>query len=139
MESMETITVRAKVKGDIDKVWKMWTLPSHIIRWNHASDDWECPKSENDLRVGGKFSAIMASVDGKHSFEFGGTYTRVEEGKRIDYSMADGRKASVAFEAEGDSIVVTETFDPESENPREMQQGGWQAILDNFKKHVESN
>jgi uncharacterized protein YndB with AHSA1/START domain len=141
METAEktTITVKTIVKAPIEKVWKYWSAPEHITKWCQASDDWHAPKAENDLRVDGKFSTTMAAKDGSVSFDFGGIYTNVEKYKTIEYAMDDGRKVQIQFSSEGDETKVTETFDPENTNPIEMQRGGWQAILDNFKKHVEAN
>ena len=107
--------------------------------WAFASDDWEAPHAENDLRPEGRFKTTMAAKDGSTSFDFEGTYTTVDEHSVIEYTMDDGRKASIRFEAQDDGdTTVTESFDPESQNPEEMQRAGWQAILDNFKKYVES-
>jgi uncharacterized protein YndB with AHSA1/START domain len=141
METAEktAITVETIVKAPIEKVWKYWSAPEHITKWCQASDDWHAPKAENDLRVDGKFSTTMAAKDGSVSFDFGGVYTNVEKYKTIEYVMDDGRKVQIQFSSQGDEAKVTETFDPENENPIEMQRGGWQAILDNFKKHVEAN
>ena len=133
------ITVETVVKAPIEKVWKYWSAPEHITKWCQASDDWHAPKAENDLRVDGKFSTTMAAKDGSVSFDFGGVYTNVEKYKTIEYVMDDGRKVQVQFSSQGDDTKVTETFDPENTNPIEMQRGGWQAILDSFKKHVEAN
>lgn len=137
--SSSTITVTASVKAPIDKVWKYYNSPSHITKWAFASDDWEAPHSENDLRVGGKFVTTMASKDGNEKFDFSGTYTEVKEHELIEYTMdgEDKRKVSVTFRPEGDVVEVTTTFDMEHENSRELQEQGWQAILNNFKKHVE--
>ncbi len=141
METAENtaITVETTVKAPIEKVWKYWSAPEHITKWCQASDDWHAPKAENDLRVEGKFSTTMAAKDGSVSFDFEGVYTNVEKYKTIEYAMADGRKVQIQFSSQGDETKVTETFDPENTNPIEMQRGGWQAILDNFKKHVEAN
>lgn len=137
---MEPITVQATINAPVEIVWQMWTLPEHITKWCFASDDWHCPAAENDARTGGKFSSTMAAKDGSFSFEFGGVYDEVIANKLIKYSMGDGRKVSIAFTMdEDDQTTVTETFDPESQNPIEMQRGGWQAILNNFKKYVEEN
>ena len=133
------ITVQATIQASLDKIWNYWTLPEHITQWCYASDDWHAPKAENDLKTGGKFSTTMAAKDGSMSFDFGGIYTAVENQKFIEYVMGDGRKVIVVFETEGDNVVVTESFDPESTHPEEMQQQGWQAILNNFKKYVENN
>ena len=132
------ITVQALVSAPIEKVWNAWTKPEHITQWNNASDDWHTPKASNDLRVGGKFSATMAARDGSASFDFEGTYSDVKQHQLIAYSMADGRTVKVVFKADGPKTQVIETFDPESENPIELQRGGWQAILDNFKKYTEA-
>ncbi len=131
------ITVETLVSADLQKVWDCFTKPEHIVKWSFASDDWHCPKASNDIRTGGKFASTMASKDGKMSFEFEGVYSEVVPLRRIVYSMADGRTVQVDFIAEGKNTRVVETFDAENENPIEMQRGGWQAILDNFKKHTE--
>ena len=136
---METIIITAVVKGSLEKVWQFWTEPSHIVVWNHASDDWECPRAENNLTVGGTFSATMAAKDGSVSFDFAGTYTEIISFQKIVYVLADNRKIAVTFEVLSETETrVTEEFDPEMENTTEQQREGWQAILNNFKQHVEA-
>ncbi len=132
------ITVETSVHAPIEKVWECWTKPEHITKWNAASDDWHTPKAENDLREGGKFTSRMEAKDGSVGFDFGGTYTTVVEHEQIDYTMDDGRTVSVAFDGHGDHTHITEVFDPEAENAPEMQREGWQSIMNNFKKYVES-
>lgn len=132
------ITVEATVKAPVEKVWRCWTEPEHITQWCQASDDWHAPYADNDVRKGGKFKTTMAAKDGSFSFDFGGVYTNVEKHALIEYDMEDGRKVKIVFTPVGNETKVTETFDAENENPVEMQRGGWQAILDNFKKHTES-
>lgn len=133
------ITVEALVKVPVEKVWEHWFEPKHITKWCAASDDWHAPKAENDLRTGGKFLTTMAAKDGSFSFDFEGTYTNVVPLKVVEYTIADGRKVKIIFGSRGAETLVTETFEPESVNPVEMQRGGWQAILDNFKKYSEAN
>ena len=140
IERNTMITVDAVINAPIDKVWSFWNEPEHITQWAFASDDWHTPKASNDLKVGGKFSTTMAAKDGSMSFDFGGTYDMVEKNVLIFYTMGDGRKAYVFFQKQGDNTTkVIEVFEMESQNPEEMQRGGWQAIMNNFKKHVESN
>ena len=131
------ITVQSNINASIKKVWECWTLPDHITKWCFASPDWHSQYAENDLRVGGKFKTNMAAKDGSMSFDFGGEYTLVKQNVAIEYIMDDGRKAVIAFKETANGVEVIESFDPESVNPEEMQRGGWQAILDNFKKYVE--
>ena len=137
---MNKITVETIVKAPIEKVWDYWNLPDHITKWAFASDDWEAPVADNDLKTGGKFKTRMQSkTDKTQGFDFGGTYTKVIEYEVIEYTMDDGRKVSTQFETTGDGQTkIAESFDPESENSEEMQRSGWQAILDNFKKYVQS-
>ncbi len=130
------ITVKTVVNAPIEKVWECWTKPEHITKWNFASDDWEAPTAENDLRVGGKFTYAMAAKDKSAAFDMAGEYTNVVEGKLIEYIFG-GRQAKIVFETVPEGVLVVESFDPENENSEEMQRAGWQAILDNFKKHVE--
>ena len=136
MEKVQ-ITVQSKVNARVEKVWEYWNAPEHIMKWNSASPDWHTPKSENDLRVGGKFCARMEAKDGSFGFDFGGVYDEVVANERIAYTMEDGRKTEITFINHGDTTEVIETFDAEGQNPVEMQQAGWQAILDNFKKYME--
>ncbi len=133
------ITVKVTVNAPIEKVWVYWTAPEHITQWAFAADDWECPAAENEVRVGGKFKSVMAAKDGSTSFDFAGTYTNVIEHELIEYDMEDGRHVKVEFIQHDDgSVELIETFDPEQENTEELQRDGWQAILNNFKKHVAS-
>lgn len=133
----QPITVQAIVNAPVEKVWTLWNEPAHITKWAAASDDWHTTRAENDIRTGGTFLSRMEAKDGSFGFDFGGTYDEVRPNEYIAYTMGDGRKVSVTFTPEGGSTNIVETFEPESENPREMQQGGWQAILDNFKKYAE--
>lgn len=133
------ITIETTINAPLEKVWYAWNTPEDIMKWNSASDDWHTPSSTVDLRVGGKFTSRMEAKDGSVGFDFEGTYTNVVDQELIEYSMSDGRKVSVKFVPENDQVKVIESFDPENQNPEEMQRAGWQAILDNFKKYVESN
>ena len=141
METTEkiTITVATTVNIPVAKVWEFWTNPKHIINWNNASDDWHTPRSENDLRVCGKFMSRMEARDGSIGFDFIGVYDEVKTNKLIAYTIVDGRKVKIIFEDLGNETKVTETFEAENENPVEVQRGGWQAILNNFKKYTETN
>lgn len=139
MEKGIMLTVEATINAPVAKVWEYWTAPEHITQWCAASDDWHAPKATNDVRVGGDFSTTMAAKDGSFSFDFGGTYTEVKNNEVIGYIMGDGRVARILFKDNGNTTDIVETFEAETENPVEMQQGGWQAILNNFKKHVEGN
>ncbi|GAB3936735.1 SRPBCC family protein [Mucilaginibacter myungsuensis] len=134
-----TLTVSATINAPVAKVWEYWNKPEHITQWCQASPDWHAPYADNDLQVGGTFKTTMAAKDGSFSFDFGGVYSEVEGHKYIAYAMGDGREVKIKFEADGDTTAVTESFDAETQNPIEMQQAGWQAILDNFKKYTEEN
>jgi uncharacterized protein YndB with AHSA1/START domain len=136
---MKAITVETSINAPIEKVWEYWNEPEHITGWAFASDDWEAPAAENDLRVGGKFKTTMAAKDKSESFDFTGVYTIVNVNRLIEYDLDDGRHVRVEFTKVPGGVKVVEIFDPENENSAELQRSGWQAILDNFKKYVESN
>lgn len=137
--SATRITVSATINAPLEKVWECYTAPDHITKWNFASADWQCPWAKNDLKVGGKYAARMEAKDGSFGFEFEAIYDVVKVNEELSYTMADGRKATNLFKANGAQTLVETTFDAESENSAEMQKGGWQAILDNFKKYAEAN
>ena len=132
------ITVASEINAPVAKVWEYWTNPDHITKWNFAADDWHSPWAKNDLRVGGSFSARMEAKDGSFGFDFGGTYDAIKENEYIEYTLGDGRKVKVFFQSKGDSTTVTESFEAETTHSEDMQKTGWQAIMDNFKKYVES-
>jgi uncharacterized protein YndB with AHSA1/START domain len=133
------ITVSAIVAAPPAHVWKCWTSAEDVMKWNFASDDWHCPAAKSDLRVGGEFAYRMAARDGSAEFDFEGVYSAVDYLKRIEFSMSDGRKVIVQFEPQGKATRVTESFDPGSGHSEELQRQGWQAILDNFRKHAEGS
>lgn len=132
------ITVRALINAPVQKVWEYWTNPQHIIHWNNASPDWHTPRAENDLRAGGKFVSRMEARDGSMGFDFSGKYNKVKHQKIIELTLDDNRKVQVRFDPDGNKTMITEVFDAEQENTVELQKTGWQAILDNFKKYVET-
>jgi uncharacterized protein YndB with AHSA1/START domain len=133
------ITIQATVNAAVEKVWKSWSEPQHITGWAFASEDWHVPSAENDLKTGGKFSTTMAAKDGSFSFEFGGVYDKVEEHKTINYTIADGRKVMTSFTGSGNETKIVQSFEAEDQNSIDMQRGGWQAILNNFKRYAENN
>jgi uncharacterized protein YndB with AHSA1/START domain len=139
METSTTITIKAIVDAPVAKVWQYYTEPKHITKWNNASDDWHTTQAENDLRKGGKFLSRMEAKDGSFGFDFVGLYSEVKMHERIAYTMDDGRKAKIDFIPQFNQCKMAITFEAETENPIEMQKGGWQAILNNFKKYVETN
>ena len=132
------ITVETVVKAEPSRVWDAWNNPADIKQWNNASDDWHTTQSAVDLREGGRFTSRMEAKDGSEGFDFEGTFTRVVPNKAIEYRMGDGREVKVEFVERADGVLVKETFDTEDENTPELQRQGWQAILDNFGKHVEA-
>ena len=133
------ITVQTIIDAPIEMIWKNWTNPAAIIKWNTASDDWHTTKAENDLRTGGKFLSRMEAKDGTEGFDFVGVYDNVKTNELIEYTLEDDRKVKVSFTSENGKTKVIETFEAENENPLELQFGGWQAILDNFKKYTEAS
>ena len=130
------ITVETTVAAPVEEVWRAWTTPEDIKRWNAASDDWHTTAATVDLRVGGQFSSRMEAKDGSMGFDFAGTYTKVVPHELIECTFGD-RALSVRFIRTGDGVTVRETFDAEGTHPPEQQRAGWQAILDRFARHVE--
>jgi uncharacterized protein YndB with AHSA1/START domain len=132
------ISVETTISAPIEKVWRIYTAPEDIKQWNAASDDWHTTAVTVDLQVGGSFSSRMEAKDGSMGFDFAGTYTKVVENQLIEYSFGD-RHAQVEFFNAQEGVKVRVTFDADSQYPIEQQQQGWQSILNNFKKHVETH
>ncbi|MGU3376270.1 SRPBCC family protein [Chryseobacterium sp. M5A1_1a] len=133
------ITVSATINADAKKVWNYYTNPEYITQWNFADPSWQCPSASNDMKVGGKYAARMEAKDGSFGFDFEAVYDEIKDGESFAYTMPDGRQVHVDFKENNGETYVNVAFDPENQNPEEMQKGGWQAILDNFKKYTESN
>jgi len=133
------ITVETVVNAPLARVWAAWNDPEEIVRWNAASDEWHTTRSTVDLREGGRFSSRMEAKDGSAGFDFEGTYTRVVPERSIEYRMSDGREVTIEFAERPDGVLVRETFDAEGENAVQLQRQGWQAILESFRRHVETN
>lgn len=139
MDEKKTITVQAVINAPVEQVWKLYTEPEHVMKWNNASNDWHTPRAENDLKVGSKFLYRMEAKDGSSGFDFDGTYKQVIANELIVYSISDGRKVEVTFTKDDNARTKMDTtFEAESTNPIEMQRDGWQAILNNFKIYVET-
>lgn len=138
-EKPVVIIIETEVEAPIEKIWEHWTVPVHIMKWNQASEDWHTTRVTNDVKPGGKFLSRMEAKDGSFGFDFEGTYTAVEPLKKIEYKIIDGRKVAVDFVRQDNGYKIIEAFEAEEENPIEMQQGGWQSILNSFKKNVETN
>jgi uncharacterized protein YndB with AHSA1/START domain len=138
-QDKQVLTVENTINAPVEKVWEYWTKPEHIIRWSTPSDDWHTPRAENDLKAGGNFLSRMEAKDGSVGFDFGGVYDAVTKNEYIEYTIGDGRKVKIIFKSDGNKTKITESFEAENIHSIEMQQGGWQAILDNFKKYTEGN
>ena len=132
------ITVETTVAAPVEEVWRAYTTPEDIKQWNAASDDWHTTAATVDLRVGGAFSSRMEAKDGSMGFDFAGTYTKLVDYEQIGYAFGD-RTAQVAFTPGPNGVKVQVTFDSEQTHSIEQQRGGWQAILNNFARHVEAN
>ena len=132
------IAIEQQIEKPIDRVWQCYTEPEHILNWNHASEDWHTTKALNDLVIGGRFSYRMEAKDGSFGFDFEGTYVSIDHPQRIVYVLDDQRLVSIKFHAHGDETTVEIVFEAEEDNAYELQQQGWQAILDQFKHYVES-
>ena len=134
---MTKITVQASIAAPVAEVWRAYTTPADIIKWNAASDDWHTTSATVDLCPGGEFCSRMEAKDGSAGFDFAGTYTKIVTNELIEYSFGD-RIAQIAFAEDDNGTDITVVFDPENVYPVEMQRAGWQAILDSFKRHVEA-
>jgi uncharacterized protein YndB with AHSA1/START domain len=133
------ITVETTVNAPVEKVWTLWNGAEHIVKWNAASDDWHTTSAQNDLQVGGKLNARMEAKDGSFGFDFWGVYDEIKTNQFIAYTLGDGRKVKIIFTPEGNATKITETFEAEETNSIELQQGGWQSIMNNFKKYAETH
>lgn len=139
MKNKNFITVETLVNVPIEKVWQFWTKPKHITQWNNASEDWHTTRAENDLRIAGKFLSRMEAKDGSFGFDFEGIYDTIVINEKISYTLLDDRKVTILFSQIDNNVKITETFEAENENSLELQQFGWQSILNNFKKYIEKN
>ncbi len=131
------ISINATIDAPVEIVWKYWTTPEDIVKWNNASDDWHTTRSENDLKTGGTFLSRMEAKDGSAGFDFGGVYNEIRINEYIEYTIGDGRIVKIIFTASGNQTILVESFEAENTHSLEQQRNGWQAILNNFKNYTE--
>ncbi len=136
---MNTITIETYINVPLEKVWDYFTNPSHVTGWNFAHESWQCPKAESNLVEGGTFSYRMEAKDGSFGFDLNGFFDEIKTNELLKYHLEDDRKVEVTFNENNGVVTVTQTFEPESQNPPEMQEQGWKAILENFKTYTEKN
>ena len=137
MMTTPKITIGTATTASVERAWQAFTTPTDITCWNFATDDWCCPSAEVDLRVGGAYKARMEAKDKSFGFDFEAVYEEVDPHKALTLVMGDGRRARTTFEAIGTETKVTTVFDAEAQNSLDLQRSGWQAILDNFRRHIE--
>jgi uncharacterized protein YndB with AHSA1/START domain len=135
----EAIKISAQIAATPDQVWDYYTDAAHIVHWNAASPDWHTPRSESDPQNGGRFVHRMEARDGSFGFDFGGTYTELVKPEYMIITLDDDRKVDVRIvpDNDGKATEMRISFDAEGTNPRELQERGWQAILNNFKAYAE--
>lgn len=132
------IKISATINADSQKVWDYYTEPKHIVNWNFADPSWHCPSATNDMKIGGTYKARMEAKDGSFGFDFEVVYSEITVGKSFSYGF-DGRTVNVTIENINNQTEIVVEFDPEKQNPIELQRAGWQSILNNFKNYTESN
>jgi uncharacterized protein YndB with AHSA1/START domain len=133
------IHIETLIQATIQKVWGNYNSPDAITKWNQASPEWHCPSAEIDLRVGGRFKNRMEAKDGSFGFDFEGEYIEVIPYKKLAFKLDDDRKVNIKFAAHDNHTHMLVEFEAEDTNPIELQQDGWQAILDSFKDYTENN
>lgn len=138
MSKFINITIEINVNAPIDTVWDTWTNPKHVVKWNHASDDWHSPSARNDLKLGGRFIYRMEAKDGSFGFDFSGTYLEIKEKSLILTRLDDNRLVRSEFIQQNGFVRIVENFEAEDENTLELQRQGWFAILNNYKNYTES-
>lgn len=139
MNANEMIHTEITVHVPVEKAWKFWTQPEHVMKWNFASKDWHCPQATNDLRVGGAFNYRMEAKDKSMGFDFLGIYDKIEEYAQINYTLGDGRVVHIQFISDGEETHILQNFEAEKENPIDMQKFGWQAIMNHYKEYIEKH
>ena len=132
------ITVQTNINASLATIWECFNQPEHIINWCFASDDWHAPRATGDLKVGGQFTTRMEAKDGSFGFDLTGFYDEIVPNELVKYHLEDNRNVEIHFSEKDNQVHIIEKFEPESQNPHDMQQMGWQMILNNFKKYVES-
>ena len=132
------ITFEGDISASRQHVYDAFLAPEGLRQWHRASDDWSTPHAETDPQVGGRFNIGYGDPTGEHSFDFTGSYTELDRPNRIAYTIDDGRKVEVVFTDAGEGRThVTWSFEPESDNPEEMQEMGWANQLTSLRRYLE--
>ncbi|RPD37938.1 SRPBCC domain-containing protein [Chitinophaga barathri] len=135
----QAITVEIFIDAPVEKVWRLWNEPRHIIQWNQPSTDWHTTHVENDAVTDGKFLFVMKAKDGSGGFDFGGVYDEVAIHRTMSYTLSDGRKTTNRFTETAGGTTITETFEPERKTPLNEQERFCASVLETFKKYAETS
>ena len=137
MENRQILEVSVQIAAPLSEVWNKWIQAEHVVNWNFAHESWCCPKAEVDFRVGGASNYRMEAKDGSFGFELKATFLDLQFPSYIASQLEDGRGVEVQFIEGENGVLLKQRFEPESENPLDLQQQGWQAILNQFKFYCE--
>jgi len=130
------LVAETEINAPIAKVWELWNNPEDIKQWNTPGADWHTTHAENDLRPGGRFLYVMEIKDNSFSFNFQGTYDEVKPCEFIRYTLDDGRKSTITF-IDGNPIKLIESFEPDANEPLDIQRKFCKGVLDKFASYVE--
>ena len=127
--------VSTTVRATPEQSWERLFGANHLLHWYFAHESWHCPSAEFTPEAGGTFSIRMEARDGSFGFDFAGRVLEAEFPVRLVAELGDGRAMEFQLTPVEEGCRVDEWFEPESENSHELQQGGWQAILNQFQTY----
>ena len=147
MQQADALTLRLErtIRAPRARVFQAWTDPEEMKKWS-APEGMTIPEGEQDLRVGGKYRAVMMEPNGTKRVVLG-EYREVTPPSRLVYTHAwlvgNGESSettpqtmvTVEFfeEDEATRVVLTQTGFTNKQS-RDGHEGGWSSALDNFVK-----
>jgi len=135
---LDLISVIVTINQSLDLVWETWNDETQMKHWAFTTPEYEVRNAKNDLKIGGGYSYEMVSKESDVAFQYAGTYTQIDLNQFISFVLNDGRKVDIEFSLIEDLVYLKLQFEPVLEQDLDVQQEGWQNILNNFKNYVES-
>jgi hypothetical protein len=131
---LESLILALKVDNHTKIIIKNIDSKSHIV----AKGSRQKRKPKVRARKGSqRFAPENHNVCGCFGFDFETVYAEVQPLQAFSYEFG-GRMARVEFHEHEQATEVVVTFDPETENPIDLQKEGWQSILNSFKAYSEA-
>lgn len=142
-----TLRIERTIRAKRERVYAAWTNPEEMKHWN-APEGMTVPEGEQDIRVGGKFRAVMLEPNGTRHVVLG-EYREVSPPSKLVFTHAWLKDNGASNETTTETIVTVEFIEEgastrvvltqtgfESVGSRDGHEEGWASTLNSFVRYL---